>query len=147
MNYRVKIDSDIRPWLKTGVNLWGEYATSQGPRFSQYRGVLIESLIFPNTVSPKDENGKYNNLDLLGSAQYNPMGHIWEQDKDDYSYKSRLQGYVDLKLLPGLSLRMNQSFNFGSSLYRSTFNEDCYETWAGTSLTSARRKAASHIVG
>lgn len=86
-----------------GVNLWGEYTTSQGPRFSQYRGVLIESLIFPNTVSPKDENGKYNNLNLLGSAQYNPMGHIWEQDKDDYSYRSRLQGYVDLRLLPGLS--------------------------------------------
>lgn len=138
VNYRVKIDSDIRPWLKTGVNLWGEYTTSKGPRFSQYRGVLIESLIFPNTVSPRDETGKYNNLDLLGSAQYNPMGHIWEQDKDDYSYRSRLQGYVDLKLLPGLSLRINQSFNFGSSLYRSTFNEDSYETWAGTSLTSAR---------
>lgn len=142
VNYRVKIDSEIRSWLKMGVNLWGEYTTSQGPRFSQYRGVLIESLIFPNTVSPKDENGKYNNLNQLGSAQYNPMGHIWEQDKDDYSYRSRLQGYVDLRLLPGLSLRMNQSFNFGSSLYRSTYNEDCYETWAGTSLTSARAQSS-----
>ena len=142
VNYRVKVDSEIKSWLKTGVNLWGEYTTSQGPRFSQYRGVLIESLIFPNTISPKDENGKYNNLNLLGSAQYNPMGHIWEQDKDDYSHKIRLQGYVDLKLLPGLSLRMNQSFNFGSSIYRSTFNEDCYETWAGTSLTSSRAQSS-----
>lgn len=141
-NYRVRIDSDIKSWLKAGVNVWGDYSTSQGPRFSQYRGVLLESLIFSNTISPKNEDGKYNNQNVLGSAQYNPMGHIWEQDKDDYTYRSRLQGYVELKILPGLTFRMNQSFNFISSLYRSTFNQDCYETWAGSSITSARAQSS-----
>lgn len=141
-NYRVRIDSDIKSWLKAGVNVWGDYSTSQGPRFSQYRGVLLESLIFSNTISPKNEDGKYNNQNVLGSAQYNPMGHIWEQDKDDYTYRSRLQGYVELKILPGLTFRMNQSFNFISSIYRSTFNQDCYETWAGSSITSARAQSS-----
>ena len=141
-NYRVKIDSEIKPWLKVGVNLWGEYGTSIGPRFSQYRGILIESLIFPNTVAPKNENGKYNNLNLLSSAQYNPMGHIWELDKDDYTLNTRLQGYVELTLLPGLTLRTNHSITFGSNLYRSTFNEDSYEAFAGNGLSSAKAQSS-----
>lgn len=136
-NYRVKVDSHPKKWLKLGVNLWGEYATTQGPRFTQYRGVLLESLTFPNTVQPKDEQGRYNNLNLLGSAQYNPMGHIWELDKDDYTLKNRLQGYVEITFLPGLSLRTNHSFNLGSSVYRSTRNENSYEAWTSNGISSA----------
>lgn len=104
-NYRLKVDTEIKPWLKFGANLWGNYSKSQGPRFSQYRGVLIESLIFPNTILPKDENGKYNNANLTG-PQYNPMGHIWEIDSNGYRYTSRIQGYADVTILKGLTFRM-----------------------------------------
>ncbi|MEG1586748.1 MAG: SusC/RagA family TonB-linked outer membrane protein, partial [Bacteroidales bacterium] len=113
-NYRVKVDTDIKSWLRVGVNSWGYYTTSQGPRFSQYRGVLIESMIFPNTILPKDENGKYNNMNLK-EGQYNPMGHIWEIDNENYNITNRIQGYVDVTLLKGLTFRMTQGFVFGNS--------------------------------
>lgn len=71
------------------------------------------------------------------------MGHIWEQDKDDYSYKSRLQGYARSEIVAGTVFTNEAKVLIsGSSLYRSTFNEDCYETWAGTSLTSARAQSS-----
>ena len=58
---------------------------------------------------PKDEDGNYNNANLTG-PQYNPMGHIWEIDTDGYKYTSRIQGYVDVTLLKGLTFRMTQGF-------------------------------------
>lgn len=136
-NYRLKVDTDIKPWLKAGANLWGNYSKSQGPRFSQYRGVLIESLIFPNTIMPKDEEGKYNNENLTG-PQYNPMGHIWEIDTDGYKYTSRLQGYVDVTILKGLTFRMTQGFTFGNKLGTSTNGVNSYATvMANKNKTSA----------
>ena len=126
-NYRLKVDTEIKPWLKFGANLWGNYSKSQGPRFSQYRGVLIESLIFPNTILPKDENGNYNNANLTG-PQYNPMGHIWEIDSNGYRYTSRIQGYVDVTILKGLTFRMTQGFTFGDYVARSTYGRDSYTT-------------------
>lgn len=126
-NYRLKVDTEIKPWLKFGANLWGNYSKSQGPRFSQYRGVLIESLIFPNTILPKDENGNYNNANLTG-PQYNPMGHIWEIDSNGYRYTSRIQGYVDVTILKGLTFRMTQGFIFGDYVARSTYGRDSYTT-------------------
>ena len=126
-NYRLKVDTEIKSWLKFGANLWGNYSKSQGPRFSQYRGVLIESLIFPNTILPKDEDGNYNNANLTG-PQYNPMGHIWEIDTDGYKYTSRIQGYVDVTLLKGLTFRMTQGFTFGDNVSRSTYGRDSYTT-------------------
>ena len=109
----MKVDTDIKSWLKAGVNFWGNYSKSQGPRFSQYRGVMIEAMIFPNTIQPKDEEGHYNNMNLLGQ-QYNPMGHIWEIDTDGFKYTSRLQGYVDINILKGLTFRMTQGFTLGN---------------------------------
>lgn len=136
-NYRLKVDTDIKSWLKAGVNLWGNYSKSQGPRFSQYRGVMIEALIFPNTIQPKDENGNYNNENLTG-PQYNPMGHIWEIDTDGYKYTSRLQGYVDVTILKGLTFRMTQGFTFGNNLGMSTNGVNSYATiMANRNLTSA----------
>ena len=126
-NYRLKVDTEIKPWLKVGANLWVNYSKSQGPRFSQYRGVLIESLIFPNTILPKDENGNYNNANLTG-PQYNPMGHIWEIDSNGYRYTSRIQGYVDVTILKGLTFRMTQGFTFGDYVARSTYGRDSYTT-------------------
>ena len=126
-NYRLKVDTEIKPWLKFGANLWGNYSKTQGPRFSQYRGVLIESLIFPNTILPKDENGNYNNANLTG-PQYNPMGHIWEIDSNGYRYTSRIQGYADVTILKGLTFRMTQGFTFGDYVARSTYGRDSYTT-------------------
>lgn len=140
-NYRLKVDSEIKSWLKAGMNFWGNYSTSQGPRFSQYRGVMIEALNFPNTIQPKDKDGNYNNMNLLGQ-QYNPMGHIEQIDTDGYKYTSRLQGYVDVTLLKGLTFRMTQGFILGNTLSTATYGADSYTTvMANKNLTSANAES------
>lgn len=136
-NYRLKVDSEIRSWLKAGFNFWGNYSKSNGGRFSQYRGVLAEGMTMANTILPTDEEGNYNNFDITGQARYNPMGMVNEVISDGYSYTSRLQGYVDVKLWDGLSFRMNQSVIFGSKWSGSTNNEKSYAVWAGNGKTSA----------
>ncbi len=136
-NYRLKVDSEIRSWLKAGFNLWGNYSKSKGGRFTQYRGLLIEGLTMPTTIMPTDEDGNYNNLDVTGQARYNPMGMINEIDVDGYTYTSRLQGYVDVKLVDGLSFRMNQSVIFGNTWSGSTNNEKSYGAWADGGQTAA----------
>lgn len=134
-NYRLKVDSEVNKWLKVGVNFWGDYSKSQGPRFSQYRGVLIESLIFPNTIAPRGDDGKYNNKNLLG-PQYNPMGHIEQVSRDGYNYNSFLQGYAEVQILKGLTFRMLQGITFGNSLSMNTDVDGSYAAWAN-SVTSA----------
>ena len=130
-NYRLKVDTEIREWLKAGFNFWGSYQKNQGPRFSQYRGVLLEAMTFPNTVAPQDGNGNYNNSDLFGTAKYNPMGHIWEINTDGYDYYSRLQGYVDVKIVDGLTFRMTQGFMFRNAWTGNTYGPDSYQTVMG----------------
>lgn len=136
-NYRLKVDTEIRSWLKAGFNLWGSYQKSQGPRFSQYRGVLLETMTFPTTIEPKDAEGNYNNYDLFHSAKYNPMGHIWEIDTDGYDYYSRLQGYVDVKIVDGLTFRMTQGFMFRNNWAGNTYGADTYQTVMAVGTTSA----------
>lgn len=123
VNYRFKLDTEIFKWLRTGVNLNGFYSKSQGPGISGYRNLFIEALTIPNTIPPKDENGNYNNYTFMGQ-RYNPIGNIWEIKQDGYEYSSTLQGYVEADLLKGLSIRINNSFNFdnSSSLNTNTIN-------------------------
>lgn len=115
VNYRLKVDTEVLKWLKAGFNFTGNYSKSQGPNFSGWRSVLSEAMNFPNTIQPKDEEGNYNNKNILGGNTYNPMGQIWEVDRDGFNYGSTLQGYLEVDILKGLSFRMNQSFYFGSS--------------------------------
>lgn len=146
-NYRLKVDSEIKSWLKAGVNIWGNYAKSKGPRFSQYRGVLLEALTYPNTILPKDAEGNYNNMDLSGGQgqRYNPMGHIWEIDTDGYNYTSRLQGYVDITILKGLTFRMTQGFTFRDNIARTTEGRNSYKTvMANGNKTSAEAKSTQN---
>lgn len=144
-NYRLKVDADVFKWLKVGVNFWGDYSTSQGPRISQYRGVLIESLLFPNTIMPRNANGKYNNSNLLG-PQYNPMGHVEQVNSDGYAYNSFLQGYLDITFLPGFTFRMLQGVTFGNSISGSTNGIDSYAASSLVNgLTSATMKNESRL--
>ncbi len=131
VNYRLKVDTEIFKWLKTGVNFWGNYYKSQGPRFSQYRGVLIEAMTFHNTIEPRNDEGAYNNKTLLG-PQYNPMGHIEQVRRDGYSHNSFLQGYVDIALAKGLTFRMLHGFSFGNTISMNTNGIESYAAWANS---------------
>lgn len=120
VNYRLKVDSDIRKWLRVGFNFWGDYSKSHSPRFSQYHNMLIQGLTFPTTIQPRvdGENSDYNNANLLG-AQYNPMLFINEVYKDNgYSLNNRLQGYFEIEPIKGLTFRMTHSFVFNNRISR-----------------------------
>lgn len=120
VNYRLKVDSEIREWLRAGANVWGDYTTGYGPRFSQYHNMLIQGLTFPNTILPRvnGENSDYNNTNFLG-PQYNPMLFINDVYKDNgYATGTRLQGYAEIEPLKGLTFRMTHSFVFNNRLSR-----------------------------
>lgn len=126
-NYRLKVDTKIKSWLSAGLNLYGSYATNSGPRLSQYYGLLQTAMYFPNTVEPYDENGNYNNkLALSTSGKYNPLGFINESDKENTSLTNYLQGYLDFKILDGLTFRTQLGVTFTNNNNEETNNEKSY---------------------
>lgn len=144
VNYRTKVDTKILKWLKAGVNIWGNYNETYGPRFSQYEGVLLQALGYPTTIEPKDEDGNYNNMNL-NSPQYNPMGHIWEIDKGGFNSSTHLQGYVDVTLWKGLSFKMLQGGTFTNNLSTQTCGADSYEAYKNANQTSATATSTQNI--
>ena len=125
-NYRLKVDTDIRKWLKVGLNFWGDYQKSSSIRFSQYNNLLIGALTYPNTLSPTDENGDYRTNNLI-SPQYNPSIFVDTPQNDGYIYTSRLQGYVDVKLAKVLNFRMTQGFTFYNRNTQNLYGTGSYE--------------------
>ncbi|MDL2214595.1 TonB-dependent receptor [Dysgonomonas sp. OttesenSCG-928-M03] len=138
-NYRLKVDTKIKPWLKAGLNFYGSYARNSGPRLSQYYGLLASAMYFPNTLAPYDENGDYNNtLALSGGAKYNPIGLINENDKLNTTLTNYLQGYLDFRILDGLSFRTQLGITFSNSKRTETNNNKSYYYFAnGTSNATA----------
>lgn len=125
-SWRLKVDTTIKKWLKAGLNFYGHYRQSSAPRITQYDGLIQQAMYFPNTISPKDENGNYNNAFFDGSATYNPMGHIWESNNSNKTINNRLQGYVQFDILDGLSFRSQLGVLFDNRLNTAVQNEDSY---------------------
>lgn len=126
-NYRLKADTKIRKWLTVGFNFWGDYSESSGPRMTQYEGLLISSMNFPNTIKPQDEVGNYNNKFAVGGlAAYNPMGHINEIDATNKLLTNRLQSHVDVTIADGLTFRSQIGFSFINALNTSMDNDKSY---------------------
>lgn len=140
VNYRLKVDTDIRKWLKAGVNFWGDWQKSSSVRFSQYNNLLIGALTYPNTLSPKDENGEYRTNNLIG-PQYNPSIFIDTPQNDGYIYSSRLQGYVDITFCKGLTFRMTQGFTFYNRNSQNLYGTGSYEYFQnyGNTVTADAR--------
>lgn len=126
-NWRLKVDVDAKSWLKTGLNFWGSLNNSSGPRMTQYEGLLTGASNFPNTISPTDENGNYNNLFAIsGGAVYNPMGYINEIDNNRRELTNHLQGFVDFRIMEGLNFRSQFGVTFNNNLYQNMDNEKSY---------------------
>ena len=107
--------------------MYPDYISAKKMR-ENYEGNVFSCMGCRSFLFPwKDENGNYNNANLTG-PQYNPMGHIWEIDSNGYRYTSRIQGYVDVTILKGLTFRMTQGFTFGDYVARSTYGRDSYTT-------------------
>lgn len=137
-NWRLKVDSKIKKWLNIGVNFWGDYKSTSGPRISEYEGLLTQALNFPSVVMPTDENGNYNNLTpLTGSPLYNPMGYINEIDGKNQTLTNRMQGYVDFNILEGLTFRSQLGVTFTNTLNTSSNNSKSYTAFKNKNVPSA----------
>lgn len=144
-NYRLKVDTEIRSWLKAGLNFWGDWQKSSSVRFSQYNNLLIGSLTYPNTLSPKDDSGHYRTTNLI-APQYNPAIFINTPKSDGWTYSSRLQGYVDVNLLKGLTFRMTHGLVFYNRNQQALYGTDSYEsTQSYSSQTAAQATSNSNF--
>lgn len=84
------------------MNIYGNLNVSSGPRMTQYEGLLVSAINFPNTTSPTNEKGEYNNIYAIGgNPAYNPMGYINEIDGDTRRLVNNLQGYMDFNIIDG----------------------------------------------
>lgn len=52
-NWRLKLDTEIKKWVNVGLNLWGDYSETAGPRMTQYNGLLLSAINYAPTVEPK----------------------------------------------------------------------------------------------
>lgn len=129
-NWRLKVDTKIKKWLDGGLNFYGSYRKSSTPRVNAYRGVFQSAMYMDNTISPKDEDGNYNNTNWNGDTMYNPMGHIWELDSSTQTINNRLQGYVQFNIIDGLTFRSQLGVLFDNRLNTTLENEDSYQAWA-----------------
>ena len=128
-SWRLKVDTKLKKWLKVGMNIYGHYKENSAPRITQYDGLIQQAMYFPSTISPKKEEGGYNNAFFEGSSAYNPMGHIWESRNSNKTINNRLQGYVQFDILDGLSFRSQLGVLFDNRLNTSVQTEDSYYSY------------------
>lgn len=138
-NWRLKVDTKIRKWLDAGLNFYGNYRDYSSPRTNPYRGIFQTAMYFDNTMSPKNDNGEYNNVDWSGNNMYNPMGHIWELDSSTKNINNRLQGYVQFNIIDGLTLRSQLGVTFDNRLSTTLENEDSYQMFAASNSRAYAR--------
>lgn len=137
-NWRLKVDTNIKKWLKAGVNFWGDYRETSGPRIAEYEGVLSTAINYPSVIMPTDENGNYNNITpLSGSPLYNPLGNINEMDGKNQTVTNRLQGYVDFIIAEGLTFRSQLGVTFANNLVTTTNNKKSYTAFKNGNTPSA----------
>ena len=127
VNYRLKVDSQLKSWMKMGINIWGLYNESSGPRMSQYEGLLMKAMTYPSTSMPYNEKNQYNNtLPISGAPSYNPMGLVNEIEMNNKRLTNHLQGYLNFNLLEGLTFRSQIGISFLNTLNTNTNNEASY---------------------
>lgn len=132
-NWRLKLDTEIKSWLNVGLNLWGDYSESAGPRMERYNGLLMSAINFANTIEPYNDKGEYNNkFAITGSPTYNPMGFINEMDSKNRILNNRIQGYVNFKIAEGLTFRSQVGITFYNTLNQNTYNDKSYQNFANT---------------
>lgn len=139
-SWRLKLDTNLKSWLKTGLNIYGFYRDSSAPRVSEYDGLIQQAMYFPSTIEPKNEKGEYNNAFFEGSSTYNPMGHIWESDNSSKTINNRIQGYAQIDIADGLSFRSQLGVSFENRLNTSVDNEYSYYKYKNN-LTQAQSRS------
>jgi len=127
VNYRLKVDNTLRDWLKVGMNMYGDYSNSRGPRVASYEGILQTAINWPTTSSPYKADGSQNNLFPIGGlAAYNPVGYINDVNNVTQTMTNNLQVYADFKITKDLSFRSQFGVRFSESLAQHSYDSESY---------------------
>ncbi|MDD4198722.1 MAG: SusC/RagA family TonB-linked outer membrane protein [Paludibacter sp.] len=127
VNYRLKIDNTIRPWLSTGFSVYGNYSNSSGPRINPYEGLLQTALNWPSTAMPKNSDGTFSNVfPIKGLAAYNPMAYIDDCRNSYQVLNSNMQTYAEITFNKDLKFRSQFGVSFTQSLDQSTSDSESY---------------------
>ena len=118
-NIRAKIDSEIKKWLKIGVNIDGSVKNIKSPLdgMSGDDGVM-RRIYFDSPVAPvKYANGDWGVQD--GSEEYYIKNvafrsQLGKNENDQYRLNAKF--YADLSLLKGLSFRTNVAYSYYNAL-------------------------------
>lgn len=136
-NYRLKTDLKIKSWLDAGVNIFGRYTSHTGPRMAQYNGALVGAIHYPVTSGPYDEEGEYiNRYPLSNSPVINPMALVNESDNKMTYQHNQIQGYLNFKIVDGLTFRSQLGISLTNEHNTESFNSKSYEAFAN-GLTKA----------
>lgn len=127
VNYRLKIDTDIRRWLSAGFNVYGDYSNSSGPRIHNYEGILQTAINWPSTAMPNNADGTFSNVfPIKGLAAYNPMAYIEDCSNVYQVLNSNMQGYAEISFSKDLKFRSQFGVTFTQSLDQSTADSESY---------------------
>lgn len=127
VNYRLKLDINLLRWLKVGLNMYGDYSNSKGPRIAPYEGLLQTAINWPTTSEPINDDGNYNNVfPISGLAAYNPVGYINDIENITQSINNNLQTYFEVKINNDLKFRSQFGVAFTESLAQHTYNNKSY---------------------
>lgn len=127
VNYRLKIDNTLRTWLSTGLNVYGDYSKSQGPRIDSYEGLLQTAINWPTTAQPTNADGSFNNVFPIGGlAAYNPMGLINDNKGTNQVVNNNVQAYTEVRFTKNLKFRSQFGVTLNNSLDQNTFDSKSY---------------------
>lgn len=127
VNYRLKIDNNIRSWLNAGFNVYGDYSRSSGPRINNYEGLMQTAINWPTTAMPQNPDGTFSNVfPIKGLAAYNPMAYIDDCNNVFQVLNSNMQGYAEIMFSKDLKFRSQFGVAFTQSLDQSTSDRESY---------------------
>lgn len=134
-NVRGAINSEIREWLKTGINISlintdGSVTPFGGSNYSSnVSSAILLAPRWPANIPVYQPDGSYsmspNNYGPV--TTWNPVASANETDSRYYQVDNSLNAYLDFKILEGLSLKINGSGRIVTDDNRTFWNEKTKE--------------------
>jgi TonB-linked SusC/RagA family outer membrane protein len=143
-NVRGNVKADINKWITTGLNVAFVRSIGNVPPFGEKGSAvtdltgqpIVQAPLWDPTIPIYDTAGNYskhpNNYGDPFSA--NPIAALLETTTKNIGTENIINGYVDFKILSGLTLRIMGSGNFSTANNRRFFND---KTLAGRVIDGA----------
>jgi TonB-linked SusC/RagA family outer membrane protein len=111
-NFRINMDSQIKPWLKVGENLAYSFQDGNGASTqSAYTGTIITAIFYPTNVPIYNADGSFAGLPAQYAGAYgdviNPVAYLKRLDYKNPTGNLFFNPYAEVKLLRGLTYKAN----------------------------------------